>query len=192
MGMKRYKTEVGAGSNNSPGASLHQSLSYHPADAMTDYLADVYHSSAVCDRCMQRIHGAWFRCAYCAKDLCWICEEMDTHNEKHIFIVFKSPVNLSVFRSVSHRLFGVWLFSSFLLLQEVHGLGASDGRTAVDSVPCLQLISSVLSPSSMFLLILSLQHCILSSQSPFRIVRYTPRCCFFVLHAMRNRFQLLF
>jgi hypothetical protein len=75
-----YKAPVGSGS-------------YSP-----DYLKSVFHSSAVCDRCMTRIQGAWFRCAYCAKDLCDACEELDTHDDKHIFIVFKSPVDMLVFR----------------------------------------------------------------------------------------------
>ncbi|KAG1723846.1 uncharacterized protein EDB91DRAFT_1008814, partial [Suillus paluster] len=50
------------------------------------------HSTALCDRCMERIQGAWYRCAYCAKDLCGECESLDTHDETHIFVVFKAPV----------------------------------------------------------------------------------------------------
>lgn len=53
------------------------------------------HQAAVCDRCMTRIQGEWFRCAYCAKDLCDACEAVDTHDNTHAFIVFKSMVRLS-------------------------------------------------------------------------------------------------
>ena len=58
----------------------------------TEYLSFVVHSTALCDRCLERIHGAWFRCAYCAKDLCGDCEALDTHDETHLFVVFKAPV----------------------------------------------------------------------------------------------------
>jgi hypothetical protein len=42
---------------------------------------------------MTPIQGAWFRCAYCAKDLCDACEELDTHNDSHVFLVLKSPAS---------------------------------------------------------------------------------------------------
>ncbi|KAF9054481.1 hypothetical protein BJ165DRAFT_1382128 [Panaeolus papilionaceus] len=57
------------------------------------YLRHLIHSSAVCDRCMTCIQGEWFRCCYCARDLCEDCQEVDTHNDKHIFLVFKSSTN---------------------------------------------------------------------------------------------------
>ncbi|KAG2150275.1 uncharacterized protein EDB93DRAFT_342312 [Suillus bovinus] len=56
------------------------------------------HSTALCDRCMERIQGAWYHCAYCAKDLCGECESLDTHDETHIFVVFKAPVDMVQFR----------------------------------------------------------------------------------------------
>ncbi|KAI6008983.1 hypothetical protein EDC04DRAFT_2871431 [Pisolithus marmoratus] len=59
------------------------------------YLSFLVHSAALCDRCMERIRGAWYRCAYCAKDLCGDCEAVDTHDETHVFVVFKAPVGLS-------------------------------------------------------------------------------------------------
>jgi hypothetical protein len=51
-------------------------------------------SSAICDRCMTPIEGEWFRCAYCACDLCDACEEVDTHDDTHVFMVFKSLVGV--------------------------------------------------------------------------------------------------
>ncbi|GJE98059.1 ZZ-type zinc finger-containing protein [Phanerochaete sordida] len=63
-----------------------------------EYLRDVKHTSAVCDRCMERIHGEWFRCVYCGKDLCDNCEAVDTHDYKHFFMMFKSTVDMQRFR----------------------------------------------------------------------------------------------
>lgn len=57
-----------------------------------DYLESLLHSSALCDRCMTRIQGEWFRCAYCPKDLCDACEALDTHDDSHVFFTFKAPV----------------------------------------------------------------------------------------------------
>lgn len=57
------------------------------------YLSSLVNSSAICDRCMTSIEGEWFRCAYCACDLCDACEEMDTHDDTHVFMVFKSLVS---------------------------------------------------------------------------------------------------
>lgn len=59
-----------------------------------EYLREVTNNSAVCDRCMLRISGEWFRCVYCAKDLCDACEAVDTHDDTHFFMVFKSLVRL--------------------------------------------------------------------------------------------------
>ena len=64
-----------------------------------EYLQGLLHPSAVCDRCMQRITGEWFRCVYCAIDLCDNCEAVDTHNYKHFFMVFKSTVSVVCFLS---------------------------------------------------------------------------------------------
>ena len=69
------------------------------SSSYTEYLSFLVHSTALCDRCLERIHGAWFRCAYCAKDLCADCEAVDTHDETHLFVVFKAPVR---FASCSH------------------------------------------------------------------------------------------
>ena len=65
------------------------------------YLRTLTHSFAVCDRCMSHISGEWFHCAYCPKDLCDSCAEVDTHDNTHLFVVFKSEVNMQIFRCVS-------------------------------------------------------------------------------------------
>ncbi|KAH0836543.1 hypothetical protein J3R83DRAFT_8216 [Lanmaoa asiatica] len=67
-----------------------------------EYLSFLVHSTALCDRCLDRICGAWFRCAYCAKDLCGDCEALDTHDETHLFIVFKAPVDMPQFRQFAN------------------------------------------------------------------------------------------
>ncbi|KAL4078724.1 hypothetical protein V8B97DRAFT_1933072 [Scleroderma yunnanense] len=67
-----------------------------------EYLSFLVHSSALCDRCMERIRGAWFRCVYCAKDLCEDCEALDTHDETHVFVVFKAPVDMPRFRQFTN------------------------------------------------------------------------------------------
>ncbi|OBZ73842.1 ZZ-type zinc finger-containing protein P35G2.11c [Grifola frondosa] len=66
--------------------------------APTEYLRSLLHNNAVCDRCFERIKGKWFRCAYCPKDLCEACEGMDTHDDTHVFMVFKSSVDMQAFR----------------------------------------------------------------------------------------------
>ena len=47
---------------------------------------------------MLHIVGEWFHCAYCPKDLCDSCAEVDTHDNTHLFVVFKSDVNMQIFR----------------------------------------------------------------------------------------------
>ncbi|KAI0352154.1 hypothetical protein OH77DRAFT_1428932 [Trametes cingulata] len=65
------------------------------------YLQNLTHQFAVCDRCMSHIKGEWFHCAYCPKDLCDSCAEVDTHDPTHLFVVFKSNVNMQIFRYVN-------------------------------------------------------------------------------------------
>ncbi|KAG2097758.1 uncharacterized protein F5147DRAFT_641153 [Suillus discolor] len=67
-----------------------------------EYLYHLVHSTALCDRCMERIQGAWYRCAYCAKDLCGECESLDTHDETHIFVVFKASVRFPRFANLEN------------------------------------------------------------------------------------------
>jgi len=62
------------------------------------YLRELTHSFALCDRHMIRIVGKWYRCAFCAKDLCADCEALDTHDNTHVFLVFKAPVDMQAFR----------------------------------------------------------------------------------------------
>ncbi|KAF8239321.1 hypothetical protein L208DRAFT_1386173 [Tricholoma matsutake] len=66
------------------------------------YLTSLVHSSALCDRCMTCIQGEWFRCAYCARDLCDACEDVDTHDDTHVFLVFKSQVDMQTFRAFAN------------------------------------------------------------------------------------------
>jgi len=79
-----YKYPVGMG----------QSDQYDPKA----YLKLVQHVSALCDCCVTRIQGEWFRCAYCGRDLCDTCQLIDTHDETHVFLVFKAPVDMRKFR----------------------------------------------------------------------------------------------
>jgi hypothetical protein len=60
---------------------------------MRDVKAYLKHVHALCDRCMVIIQGAWFRCVYCGKDLCDDCEEIDTHDDTHVFLVLKSTAS---------------------------------------------------------------------------------------------------
>ncbi|KAH8111378.1 hypothetical protein DFH11DRAFT_1690419 [Phellopilus nigrolimitatus] len=65
------------------------------SSAVPAYLATLYHNAALCDHCMDRIKGVWFRCVYCAKDLCDVCKNLNphAHDHTHFFYVFKAPVN---------------------------------------------------------------------------------------------------
>ncbi|KAL0953370.1 hypothetical protein HGRIS_004607 [Hohenbuehelia grisea] len=62
------------------------------------YLETVQHASALCDCCVTQIQGEWFRCAYCGRDLCDTCQLIDTHDDTHVFLVFKAPVDMRQFR----------------------------------------------------------------------------------------------
>lgn len=82
------------------------SAPYTPAQCVNltrtaGYLQNLTHKFAVCDRCMSHIKGEWFHCAYCPKDLCDSCAEVDTHDPTHLFVVFKSNVNMQIFRYAS-------------------------------------------------------------------------------------------
>ncbi|KAF9269126.1 hypothetical protein L218DRAFT_851452 [Marasmius fiardii PR-910] len=68
-------------------------LSHPQLRPVPDYLRTLTHQFALCDRHMKNITGVWYRCAYCGKDFCDECEAVDTHNDTHIFIVFKSHVS---------------------------------------------------------------------------------------------------
>ncbi|KAH9072357.1 hypothetical protein EDB83DRAFT_219235 [Lactarius deliciosus] len=77
-----------------PPGSPSSNISSDPAA----YLRDLTHAFARCDRHMQRIVGKWYRCAYCAKDLCADCEVFDTHDSTHVFLVIKAPVDMKASR----------------------------------------------------------------------------------------------
>ncbi|TFY72282.1 hypothetical protein EVG20_g714 [Dentipellis fragilis] len=64
-----------------------------------DYLKTLRHPRAFCDRHMEPIFGKWLRCLYCAegKDLCTKCEAIDSHDNTHIFLEFKAPVDMQSF-----------------------------------------------------------------------------------------------
>ncbi|EJD41223.1 hypothetical protein AURDEDRAFT_115589 [Auricularia subglabra TFB-10046 SS5] len=65
------------------------------------YLLTLRHPTALCDWCMERIRGKWYRCAYCPKDLCADCEAIDSHDDSHLFVVFKSSVDMTQLRNFS-------------------------------------------------------------------------------------------
>ncbi|KAF8889281.1 hypothetical protein BD779DRAFT_1520749 [Infundibulicybe gibba] len=66
-----------------------------------DYYKKLLHPGAKCNRCIGRsdcIKGVWFRCANCPDmDLCDQCMEEDSHDANHIFLVFKSLVDMTAF-----------------------------------------------------------------------------------------------
>jgi hypothetical protein len=70
--------------------------------SITEYLWTVKHTRTLCDTCLTRIERQWFRCVYCGRDLCEDCEAVDTHDDTHFFMVFKSTVR-SIF--VTHGVF---------------------------------------------------------------------------------------
>ncbi|KIK61657.1 hypothetical protein GYMLUDRAFT_199189 [Collybiopsis luxurians FD-317 M1] len=70
----------------------------------TGYLSKISHPSAVCDRCFDRIQGAWFHCAHCPKDLCSSCESVDTHDDTHVFLVFKATIDM---QALKHLMIGM-------------------------------------------------------------------------------------
>ncbi|KAF9519501.1 hypothetical protein BS47DRAFT_1379288 [Hydnum rufescens UP504] len=77
-----------------------------------EYLAGIVHSAAICDRCIEPIHGEWFRCAHCDADFCEDCEAIGVHDSRHVFIVLKSSVDMFKFRRAvdldnTHRRVGV-------------------------------------------------------------------------------------
>lgn len=95
----RYKGPVGPSDGrfdpDNPKGTFVLLLGPHIFTRAIGYLKDVLHPKALCDRCMTQPKGIWFRCAYCAMDLCEDCETVDTHNDNHAFIVFKALVSLS-------------------------------------------------------------------------------------------------
>lgn len=66
-----------------------------------EYLSTLRHPTTLCDWCVERIEGKWYRCAYCDKDLCSACEAIDVHDDSHVFVVFKSEVDMRSLRNFS-------------------------------------------------------------------------------------------
>ncbi|KAH9072358.1 hypothetical protein EDB83DRAFT_220538 [Lactarius deliciosus] len=92
-------------SSDPEGTSLKLARSYFFfIDFETAYLRDLKHNFALCDRHVSRgrIVGKWYRCAFCAKDLCADCEALDTHDSTHAFLVLKAPVDKQVFRQLAN------------------------------------------------------------------------------------------
>jgi len=57
-------------------------------------LQKTVHYGYVCDRCgMQPIKGIRYKCANCIDyDLCSACEEIDLHEEKHLLLKIRRPL----------------------------------------------------------------------------------------------------
>ena len=100
----------------------------------TAYLRDLTHAFALCDRHMRRIVGKWYRCAFCAKDLCADCEVLDTHDSTHIFVVFKAPVDMQAFRCG----FSLAKFASMVLTGGVQNRHFADLENPAGSPPVLR------------------------------------------------------
>ncbi|KAF8262631.1 hypothetical protein EI94DRAFT_1808526 [Lactarius quietus] len=62
------------------------------------YLRNLKHTVVKCDVHKVNIVGKWYRCAFCARDLCADCEEVDAHDPTHAFLMLKAPVDIKAFR----------------------------------------------------------------------------------------------
>lgn len=98
----RYRVPAGAQTHlihqNDPRGAYSEILPTLTNPVLLAYLKQLKHESAICDRCMDRIHGEWFHCVYCPQDLCVTCEALDTHNDTHFFVVFKSNIDMNIFK----------------------------------------------------------------------------------------------
>ncbi|KAJ3532820.1 hypothetical protein NMY22_g7592 [Coprinellus aureogranulatus] len=74
---------------------------YPLSDDPREYLKDLVHRAVLCDNCMNKVEGEWFHCACCPIDLCDQCESVDTHDTGHAFVVFKSTIDIKVYRNWS-------------------------------------------------------------------------------------------
>ncbi|KAG8986572.1 hypothetical protein FRB93_005234 [Tulasnella sp. JGI-2019a] len=72
-----------------------ESTNGNPMDASDELV----HEATLCDHCMTQIKGVWYRCAYCAADLCHIHEE--THDVDHCCLAFKRKVDLFALQSIA-------------------------------------------------------------------------------------------
>ncbi|KAE8219447.1 hypothetical protein CF319_g6858 [Tilletia indica] len=65
-------------------------------------IRDLVHPSILCDNCYECIEGVWYRCCSCKEsfDLCSRCEARVDHDSRHVFAVFKQPVDMALFKSL--------------------------------------------------------------------------------------------
>ncbi|CAD6910956.1 unnamed protein product [Tilletia controversa] len=65
-------------------------------------IRDLVHPSILCDSCYECIEGVWYRCCSCKEsfDLCSRCEGRVEHDSRHVFAVFKQPVDMALFKSL--------------------------------------------------------------------------------------------
>ncbi|KAK0543063.1 hypothetical protein OC845_006309 [Tilletia horrida] len=63
---------------------------------------ELVHPSILCDSCYECIEGTWYRCCSCKEsfDLCGKCEARVEHDSRHVFAVFKQPVDMALFKSL--------------------------------------------------------------------------------------------
>jgi hypothetical protein len=54
----------------------------------------------LCDECggFKPLRGEWYWCLQCGRDLCAVHEAVDAHDDTHVFVLFKSAVNIDAFR----------------------------------------------------------------------------------------------
>jgi len=65
-------------------------------------LSQLIHPSILCDSCYECIEGTWYRCCSCREsfDLCSKCEGKVEHDPRHVFALFKQPVDMALFKSL--------------------------------------------------------------------------------------------
>ncbi|OCF60275.1 hypothetical protein L486_02955 [Kwoniella mangroviensis CBS 10435] len=67
----------------------------------TAYLKHVLHRETLCDVHGDQIRGVWLRCCHCAAgyDVCQEAERASDHDPTHVFVLFKSRVDMNAFRA---------------------------------------------------------------------------------------------
>nr|XP_019047774.1 hypothetical protein I302_04391 [Kwoniella bestiolae CBS 10118]OCF26704.1 hypothetical protein I302_04391 [Kwoniella bestiolae CBS 10118] len=76
--------------------------SINPRDP-TAYLKHLLHRETLCDVHGDQIRGVWLRCCHCAAgyDLCQEAERASHHDPTHVFVLFKSRVDMAAFRALA-------------------------------------------------------------------------------------------
>jgi hypothetical protein len=61
----------------------------------------------LCDECgnFKPLRDEWYWCLQCGRDLCAVHEAVDAHDDTHVFVLFKSVVDINAFRCVALALF---------------------------------------------------------------------------------------